>query len=195
MKKIKKQKLKLQVCDLVIVIVMIIAAIIVIKMKNSDAGKSTTVTKSSLEKVLEISDLSTLDYNYNSIVDVKDEEGEKEKYHVAYEGTVTVGVDMSKVQISVDENIKKITIKVPDPVVQNVNIDMGTLQFIFEKDKYETESVTIEAYNACVADLENKAKQEDSLMTIAKENAINGINALISPWIEQVEGKYTVEVK
>ena len=119
----------------------------------------TTVTKSSLEKILEISDLSTLDFTYNSITDVKDQDKKNVKYHVAYEGTVTAGIDLQKVDISVNEDSHKIVITVPDATVQNTNVDMGGMDFIFEKKKYDTETVSQEAYKACLKDLENKDRK------------------------------------
>ena len=192
----KKKKRKLIIgggCALAIVV--IAGVIILPKVLNPNAGKVTTVAKASLEKVLETSNLQTLDYSYNAIADVKDEDGKNVKYHVAYEGTVTAGIDMDNVDVSVKEDEKKIVISVPEATVQNVDVDMGKMEFIFEKQKYETETVSQEAYQACLEDLDSKAKKDDSLLTMARENAVNSITALISPWIEQMKDKYTVEVK
>ena len=36
-----------------------------------------------------------------------------------------------------DENTKKIIITLPDAVIQDVSVDMGTLDFIFEDSDYE----------------------------------------------------------
>ena len=43
-------------------------------------------------------------------------------------------------------------------------------------------------------DLENKAN-ENTLLSMAKENAVNAITALVSPWVEQMNDEYTIEVK
>lgn len=191
---VKKMKMIVTAC-LLGVVVIVIGGFVLNKSLHSNDSRVTTVTESSLEKVLEISDLSTLDYTYNSIVDVLDEDGETVKYHVAYEGVVTAGIDFESVDVSVDEETKMITITVPEAVVQNVDVDMGTLEYIFEEKKYETETVSQEAYKACRADLEKKAMEEGHLLATAKENAVDAVNALMTPWIEQLDEAYQVEVK
>ena len=72
---------------------------------------------------------------------------------------------------------------------------METMNFIFEKKKYETETVSQEAYAACKEDLEKRVKEEQSLLSMAKENATEAVKALIEPWVQQVDKEYTVEIK
>ena len=141
----KRKNKKRIVAGIVLILIIIgIAVFLLLKELGSNSGKVTTITESSLEQVLEISDLSTLDYTYNSITDVKDEDGEMVKYHVAYEGAVTAGIDFEQLDISVYEDAKKIVITVPEASIQNIDVDMGTMEFIFEKDKYATETVSQE---------------------------------------------------
>lgn len=190
----KKFKIRTIMASCIICVIVICTIIILPKVLNPNGGKVTTITKSSLEKIVEINDMSTLDYTYNAITDVADENGNA-KYHVAYEGKVTAGIDITKINISVDEENKKIKIIVPEAEIQNVDVDMGTMEFIFEKEKYETETVSQEAYKASLADLEKKANNEKDLLSMAKENAVDAITALITPWVEQVDEEYFVEIK
>lgn len=191
---VKKSLFKKIVVGCIVCVLVICAILILPKILNPDGGKVTTITKSSLEKVIEINDMSTLDYTYNPITDVKDENG-KEKYHVAYEGKVTAGIDITKINISVDEQNKKILIVVPEAKIQSIDVNMGTMEFIFDKEKYETETVSQEAYKASLDDLEKKANSEKDLLSMAKENAVDAITALITPWVEQIDEQYTVEIK
>lgn len=178
-----------------LVAALIICVIVVsLKKHNSDEDKVVTITKSSLEKIIKINDMSTLEYTYNAIAHVNDEDG-KAKYHVAYEGTVTAGIDITKVDISVDEQNKKIKIVIPEAKIQAVDVDMAKMDFIFEKSKYETETVSQEAYKACLEDLEKRANSEDDLLSMAKENAVDSITALITPWVEQIDEEYSVKIK
>ncbi len=177
------------------IVLLIICAIVVIpKMLNSDEEKVVTITKSSLEKIIKINDMSTLEYTYNAIAHVNDEDG-KAKYHVAYEGTVTAGIDITKVDVSVDEQNKKIKIVIPEAKIQAIDVDIAKMDFIFEKSKYETETVSQEAYKACLEDLEKRANSEDDLLSMAKENAVDSITALITPWVEQIDEEYSVKIK
>lgn len=196
-KKKKSKRIIVASCLIGVALVGIVAVAVLIlpKESNSNSGIVTTITKSTLEQVIEINDLSTLDYTYNAITNVKDESGNEIKYYVAYEGVVTAGININEVDVSVDEEGKIITITMPDAEIQSINVDMGTMEFIFEKDKYETETVSQEAYKACIDDLERRAKEEDTLLSMAKENAVDAMTALITPWIEQIDEEYMVEVK
>ncbi len=157
----------------------------------------TTISKTSLEKIIEINELSTVDYIYNAttkkLVDESKEDSEV-AYYVAYEGVITAGIEFNKIVIKVDETTKKITITVPEVEFQSFKVDMATMEFIFTKDKYETENVTQEAFKLCKADLENRVKKETMLKDKAKESAISAVEALFSPWIATVDNEYQVEV-
>lgn len=155
----------------------------------------TNMAESSLQKVLEVSDLSTLDYTYNAIATVYDEESQIEKYHVAYEGNVVAGINFSKIDIEVDEDKKEITIKIPDVEIQSTGVNMGKLDFMFMESKYETETVSKEAYKASIEDLKKNAEKEKSLLIMAKENALSTVEALVKPWVEQMDNDYIVKIK
>ncbi len=153
-----------------------------------------TVSESTLTDVIEISNLSTLEFTYNAIVTVTtDDEKQSVKYYVAYEGIVTAGIDLSDVDVSIDD--KTIQITIPEATIQSVDVNPGTLEYIFQKEKYNTQDVPAEAYKLCKADLERRAKEEEDLLAIAKENAADAISALIEPWISEVSSDYIVEVK
>ncbi len=153
-----------------------------------------TVSSSTLTDVIEISNLSTLEFTYNAVVTVNtDEETPKVKYHVSYEGLVTAGIDIKKVEVSIEDN--RILITVPEATIQSVSINPGTLDFIFEKSKYNTQDVPSEAYKLCKQDLERRAQEEEDLLKVAKENAASAISALIEPWIAEVSSDYIVEVR
>lgn len=189
------KKVKLMLAGGILAVILAGAAFVIPRLLHSKEDRLTTITKASLEKVLEISDLETLDYTYNSITDVMDEDGESVKYHVAYEGVVTAGIDFEKIDVSVEDDTKTVVVTLPEAEIQNVYVDMGTMEYIFEKDKYETETVSQEAYHACCKDLEKKAKEETSLLTIARDNAVEAVNGLIAPWVEQMDKEYQVEVR
>lgn len=158
-------------------------------------GKVTTITESAIKEVFEISELQTADYIYNAVTPVYDEDGETVKYYVAYEGTVTAGIDFDSIEITVDDDAKKITIIVPDVTIQDTVVNAGTLEYIFEKEKYNDENVFKEAYAKCQEDLDARAASEDKLLTMAKENADQVIEALVSPWVEQIDPDYEIEVR
>lgn len=173
-----------------VVCVIVLIAIIV----PNRGGQMTTISEASLEKVIEINELATVDYTYNAIATAYAEDNETVKYNVAYEGVVNAGIDFKQIdiQLNAEENIIKITL--PSVEIQDIRIDSGTLDYIFSKNKYETETISEEALRICKADLEKRVSEEELLKTTAKENAVESIKALFTPWIEVMEVDYTIEI-
>lgn len=161
---------------------------------RSSQNKVSTVSKSSLEKVLETSQLTTVQYTYNAIAEVKKEFFDTIKYHVAYEGTVQAGIDFEDIDININKEKKLITITLPEVSIQNVIVSAESMEYIFNDDKYESETVASEAYSACVKDLQTRAEKEVQLLQMAKHNARDVVQALIEPWVKQVDKEYTIEI-
>lgn len=40
-----------------------------------------------------------------------------------------------------------------------------------------------------------RAAKENDLMTLAKENAVTAVEALVDPWVQQIDGEYKVNIK
>lgn len=179
------------------VIILIIGIGAFVLVSQDKEGQLTTISESSLQKIIEINELSTVDYTYNAIATkYADDKAEKVKYYVAYEGTVTAGIDFNEISIDVNEEEKLVIITIPKVEIHDICVDMGTMEYIFVKDKFETETISQEAYKLCQDDLRNriKTKEEATLYEIAKENAILSVEALLKPWIETIDSDYKVEI-
>lgn len=188
-------KTKVVLLILLIVIVIIVGIYMKTVVFQNEEGTTSTISESLLEEVIEISELSTVDYTYNAIAKVYDEDGTAIKYYVAYEGIVTAGIDFDKINIEILEEEKKVIITLPEVEIHDVTVNMGTMEYIFVKNKYETETVSQEAYKASRQDLEKRVNEETELHKLAKENAIASVKALFMPWIEQIDETYVVEVQ
>lgn len=202
-----KRGQNLRILAIVLAVVLVVVAIVCavkfipksVKKSNENKGKVITVSAARLEEILEISELDTVSYNYNSIVDVKGKSKNKitkkektfVKYHVAYKGVVDAGIDFDKVKIIVNE--KNVEIILPKTEIFNVDVDIAKMKYIFEDDKYNTETVSSEAYKACVNDLKNEATLDKELHRAAMENTKESIEALFKPWLEPFG--YTVVIK
>lgn len=185
-----KGKLKLIIIFGVVAAGIIVLAII----GNQKNGSLTTISESTLQEVIEINELSTVDYTYNAITK-KVDKNNNPMYYVAYEGTVTAGIDFNKIEFEVDEKEKKVIITLPEIEIHSTKVEMGTLEYIFTKNKYETEDITQEAYKLCKDDLKTRIESESELYNTARENAISSVEALFNPWIDTVDDEYTVEIK
>jgi len=161
-------------------------------MSKQKEGAVTTLSESSLEKVIEISELPTIEYTYNAVATKKDA-NDKVLYYVAYDGFVTAGIDFSKItpEIVDEEDNKRVIIHLPEVTIQDQSVDMGSMQYIFRDSKAKTETVSQEAYKLCIADLSNRISNENELFDIAEENAQAAVKALYEPWIKQLYPEYT----
>lgn len=157
-----------------------------------EEGEVTTITESEIKEVFEIAELETADYIYNAVVHVNTSDGSAVKYHVAYQGTVTAGINFDEIEITVDNEQKIIYIKMPPVSILDTVVDSGKLKYIFEDDKYDNETVFSEAYSACQKDLDSRVASETELLDLAKENAKQVIEALVMPWVEQIDEEYVI---
>lgn len=73
--------------------------------------------------------------------------------------------------------------------LQNAVVNAGTLEYIYKKDKYNNENVFKEAYAKCQEDLDKRAGSEDKLLTMAKENADQVIEALAQSALRRIGPK------
>lgn len=178
---------------LAIVIVLIVVGWLI--SITGEEGKLTTISESYLQKIIEINELSTADYTYNATVSKTKDDSSEIMYYVAYEGTVTAGIDFHEIDFDLNEEEKVITITIPEVKIHNISVNMGTMDYIFTKDKYETETISQEAYKLCKADLNKRIEDEELLKKTAKENAISSVEALFKPWIETIDKEYQVVIK
>lgn len=176
----------------VLVVVIIVALAVSI---TSNKSEPEIISKSTLEKIINVSDLSTFEAVYNGIAKVTDADNpEKINYYVSYDAKVKAGIDFEKVDISVDPDAKIITVTLPEVKITDVNVDITSLDYIFENKKANTETVSEEAYKKCIEDVTNESNSEDAIYELAEQNARNIAEALLSPFVEQLDSEYQLEI-
>lgn len=181
-----------------VILIVVVAGLTVVGMKvyewTRPNRETITYTASSiLEKVMPISDLSTCKCVYNGVARVyADESNEKELYRVSYEAEVWAGIKMDQLQITADPETKKITITLPAVEITDISVDMGSLKYMFLDSESETEGVSREAYQACIADVTEESADNEEILSRAEENAVNAIRAVLSPLAE--DGGYELEI-
>ena len=185
---------------LLLLAVMIIAALLCIivffTMSKGKEEKREIITVPTLEKIINVSDLSTFTAVYNGIAVVNNEKKpEKVDYYVSYEARVNAGIDVEKIAISVDNTEKIIRIELPKVHITDVDVNLASLDFIFVNDKANTPSVSAQAYKACEKDVQEESAQQNAILELAKQNAVNIVTALTRPIVEQLDSAYTLEVR
>lgn len=185
-----KEKLKKRpkhfICVSALALLLIILAL-AIMFKGS--GNITVSVETSLKEVLETSQLSTVEYTYNSIAEKI--EDDVVKYYVKYKGVVKAGFDFDKLDVSKDtQDENKMIITIPEIIITSVDVD-EELKYIFKKERYDTEVIYPEAYNLCHEDLTSKIKSNETFNKMAKESAEELVKGLTAPF--EKEG-YTFEI-
>ena len=185
---------------LLLLAVMIITALLCIMaffaMSKGKEEKREIITVPTLEKIINVSDLSTFTAVYNGIAVVNNEKKpEKVDYYVSYEARVNAGIDVEKIAISVDNTEKIIRIELPKVHITDVDVNLASLDFIFVNDKANTPSVSAQAYKACEKDVKEESAQQNAILELAKQNAVNIVTALTRPIVEQLDSAYTLEVR
>lgn len=206
-----KQKFKIRIRLMLIIIVTAIAGSLIWKVSHiagtdiaekgnnffvGEEGGVATVTESTLEKSVKRSKMYTAEYPYNGYTAVYGDDRETIKYYVAYEGMVKAGIDVSQIKVSLEEESGTILIRLPEVTVEKPWVNPGTMEYIFEDEKYNTETVAQEAYRAALADLEERVSADTKLVDTARETAEISAKALVEPWVNQRNDgmEYTVKV-
>jgi len=190
----KNSSKKISILVISIVVVAIIGTLS-IKTILPSKDKVEYITTSSLEKIVDISELNTFQAVYNGIATVMNEKKTDEvDFYVSYEAKVSAGFDFDELVIVKDNEMKKITVTIPTIEIKDVNVDIASLDFMFQNEKADKSSVSDIALDACIEDVTEESSQEDEIYELAQQNAENIIEALLKPFIEQFNSEYTLEI-
>lgn len=194
-KKSKENK-KLRILLFCITIISILVILTIIDKEGSVEIK----VKSSLDRIVEKSDLQTVNLTYNVIAKQCKNKDECNKnsnniddfeYVVSCKGTVTAGIEFEQVKVEVDKKNHKIILNIPEATIKEINI--GTLNFLNGEDISANELPN--ARELCENTIKEKAKNDDNLLPAAKEQAETVLQSFYAQWIKSLDKEYKVEIK
>ena len=193
----KSKRIKFKHIAVLFVIIAVIITALMIKIKIfNKKSEPTIISKATLEKVINVSDLSTFEAIYNGVAAVANEENpENIDYYVSYEAKVKAGIDFELVEVEVNETDKVITVTLPEVKITDVDVDIASLDYIFMNNKANTQTVSEQAYKECIKDVTKESNSTDEIYESARQNARNIVEALISPFVEQLDSEYKLEIK
>ena len=190
---------KLRKWSMILIVVLAAAVAVLVALRVNEHRKkpeAQVLTVSTLTDMIPVSDLSTVTSTYNGVAEVMNEKNpDKMDYYVAYEAQVQAGVDFADLQPEIDEASKTVTIRVPDAYYMDADVDMASLDFMFNSKKANTSGVTERAYKACQEDADRECGSSEAILELARENAVNAVEALTRPLIEQLYPEYTLVVE
>lgn len=178
----------------VILLAIIIFAFVLIG-SSSRKSEPSIVSSSTLEKIINVSDLSTFEAIYNGVAKVMNEDNNQDvDYYVSYNAKVKAGIDFEQVDISVDDEEKVISVKLPEIKITDITVDIESLDYIFINASANTSTVSEKAYKKCIEDVTTESKREEAIYDLAKQNAHNIVQALISPFVNSLDTEYKLEI-
>lgn len=196
MKKEHKRRKKGKMVVFAVLIVVILAAVAIVVSRNAKKEEPEIISLTALEKMVDVSDMSTFEAIYNGIAEVENEADPTQiDYYVSYEAKVKAGFDFEKLDMQVDHDRKVITVKIPEIKITDVNVDIGSLDYIFENKKANTETVSEQAYKECIEDVTRESAEEKAIYELAKQNAKNTMEAIIQPFMEQLDEEYQLQIE
>ncbi len=174
---------------IIAIIVIAVLAMVLLNVFKKEEPVKEVITVSTLEKIVEVSDLSTFRVVYNGVACADD------KYYVSYEATVDAGIDFEAIKITVDNEAKKVTVDLPEAEILDVYVDIASLDYIFIDKKANTETVSEEAYKLCKYDVKVESENQEAIIDLAQQNAENIVRALVQPFVDQVDPEYEIVIE
>lgn len=178
-----------------ILALILVGTLVVLLPKGEKESEPSIITTSTLEKILNVSDLSTFEAIYNGVAKVTNPDDPQEiDYYVSYNATVKAGIDFEQVVISVDEDAKIISVKLPKIKISDITVDIESMDYIFVNDDANTETVSEEAYKKCIDDVTRESNNETAIFELAEQNAKNIVEALIRPFVSSLDSEYQLQI-
>ena len=150
----------------------------------------------SIEEIVGINELHTLEYKYEAICRVYATEADTSPaYYISYTGSVTLGIDADKISTDYGKGGKKvITLRLPQIEIKDMSVNAGTLDYLFVNHAYNNQQTSIEAQRRCEDDLKKRVESDEKMFDYAKRNTESQVRAMTQPLVNQLYPDYTLEI-
>lgn len=186
---------------IVMAALILVVGVVILLVNGSKEGNIKSNAKISLDKIVEKSDLETANITYNVIAKKCKNEEECDlnsnnitdfKYVVSCKGTITAGIDFSKIKIEQIDKEKKLIITMPEATLKG-EPTIGSTKFLNGTDISANELP--EARKLCQETVKEKSEKDNKLLPAAKEQARVVLEEFYTQWIKAYDSDYKVEVK
>ena len=137
------------------------------------------LSTSELEKVVSISQLSTAEYVYNGIAEIKDDNGNITQ-RIYYASTVRAGIDLTAVTFSIDNDEMTVTPVLPEITIYDPSVDESSFDYIPRNPNLELKDII----SICKEDARAEIESQGDIYRTAKINLESAIQALTLPLLE-----------
>ena len=171
---------------------------------SREQGSGPVITSDLLgERLRSVQQLVTVEYHYTNMgrfEDQKDFYGWKvpfttKSFIISYDGVIRAGIDMSALDIQVDETARRITVTLPESRILSHEILEDSLE-VFDESSNIFNPISIQDYNGFTADQKDVMEQkslERGLLQEADDKASMAVESLLSMLPETEAYTITVE--
>lgn len=163
----------------VAVVAIVAGAVIGINAAITAATPTEVSISTRLEKIINISELSTARVLYNGVAEQKDDEGNV-TCHIYYEAAVDISIDMVDVEFEVDEENRVVYPMLPEPELGEPALDASTVAFFEDNPDIST----AEAISLCKQDALTEVGSTGQIYEMAERNLRLTIEALTEPLLD-----------
>lgn len=163
-----------------------------------DVKEETTISTEIIEDGLEeLGLLITEEYYFTQVEEYENTKSwaifsSTSSFIYSYDGTVTAGIDCTKITVDKDDEKKEITITIPTAEIQTVEIDFDTFK-VYEEKTGIWNKMGISNYNSSLVEFKKSAKEkalEKGIIEKANEGAVAMIKNFVNSVLDNDE--YTV---
>ena len=150
-----------------------------------------------------VEELVSLEYNYTNVGRFEEQVdfyGWKvpftlKSFIVSYDGVIKAGVDLTRIEVEIDDLAKTVTVRLPESQILSHEIPEDSIE-VFDESDNPLNRITIEDYTGFTLDQKKAMEQraaDNGLLTGADEKARAAVESLLAmmPGME----KYTLSVK
>lgn len=154
--------------------------------KNKQSNKIVYSSEASINQIKDIDELLMMHYPYNGIAKrvqmIEKRNGKSEEkllYKVTYKGWVTIGTK-EKPNFEVNNETKTILLHISEPKILDYKVDFDSIDYIFEKRKYETETISADSHKLCIEHMQERIDCDTTLKMRARRNTENTAKSFYS---------------
>lgn len=189
----KTWKKKVGKIFLVAIVLAIVLAVVVISAAMSKETIDLDLMYDTLQKS---SELTTIKFNHESMVDFKDSGWSfinKGNFTMKFDSQVRIGIKLEDVEINVDKITKTIWLHIPKSQVFSVEVDHDSIKFYDEKFtlfNFDAKENNNEAISQAIEETREYVENKMEILKVADEQAETLIKGLIG---ELVPRGYTIK--
>ena len=192
-----------RIVSIFIITVILISSCVACGTKKDDT--SGVNHEPNLGQMRNICELATMECYYHNVAKYEEENAtgfwlwkKDKRFWIRYDGTVTMGIDASKVSVKVNKN-DEVIITIPQAKVLDSKVNPDSLtkdSFYFDKDSADiTDEDQTKAYKAAEKQMEDNASNDTVLLSEAQQRAQSMLEDYVNNLGKTFGKQYTINWK